>query len=98
MRHPELAPRAGVEAVSRVNVAVAVTDDALASVREVAAACRALGFDHTATLAVAGILLGSVEFEKLAELRAVRGVEAVEVERQWRGWITAKLTCRRLLN
>jgi hypothetical protein len=84
--------------VSRVNVAVAVTDDALASVREVAAACRALGFHHTATLAVVGILLGSVELEKLAALRGVCGVEAVEVERQWPGWVTAKMACPRLLN
>lgn len=96
MRHTKAA--AFADAVSRVNVAVAVADDALGCIREVAAACRALGFEHTATLAVVGILLGSVEFEKLAELRAVRGVEAVEVERQWPGWVTAKVACRRLLN
>lgn len=84
--------------MSRVNVAVAVTDEALDNVLEVAAACRALGFDHTATLAMVGVLLGSVEFEKLAELRAVAGVETVEVERQWPVWVTAKVACRRVLN
>jgi hypothetical protein len=84
--------------VNRVNVAVAVTEDALDNVLEVAAACRALGFGHTATLALVGVLLGSVDSEKLAELRAVPGVETVEVERQWPVRVTVKVGCRRLLN
>ena len=97
MRHAKSATF-GADAVSRVNVAVAVTDDALDCIREVAAACRALGFDQTATLAAVGILMGSVQFEKLADLRAVSGVEAVEVERQWLVGVSVKAGCRRLLN
>jgi len=66
--------------VSRVNVAVAVVDDAQGRIYEVAAACRALGLDHTATLAAVGVLTGSMESEELAKLLAVPGVLAVEVE------------------
>ena len=84
--------------MSRVNVAVAVADDARDSIHEIAAACRALGFDHTATLAVVGILTGSVKFSSVAELRAVPGVMAVEIERQFPARITAKVDYRRLLN
>jgi hypothetical protein len=84
--------------VNRVNVAVAVTDDARAFIYEVAAACRALGFEHTATLSAAGILTGSVEFDKLASLRALPGVMAVEVARQFVWGISARAACRRQLN
>jgi len=66
--------------VSRVNVAVAVVDDAQGRIYEVAAACRALGLDHTATLAAVGVLTGSMESEELAKLLTVPGVLAVEVE------------------
>jgi predicted metallopeptidase len=65
--------------VSRVNVAVAVEDDARGRIYEVAAACRALGLDHTATLTVVGVLTGSMESEDLAKLWAIPGVLAVEV-------------------
>jgi hypothetical protein len=84
--------------VSRVNVAVAVADDARSCIYEVAAACRALGFDHTATLTAVGVLTGSMEFEKLANLRAVPGVVAVEVEREFRSRIIATAECRRRVN
>jgi len=70
----------GSYAVSRVNVAVAVADEAQGSIYEVAAACRALGLDHTATLAMVGVLTGSMESNQLAKLLAVPGVLAVEVE------------------
>jgi hypothetical protein len=76
--------------VSRVNVAVAVADEAQASIYEVAAACRALGLDHTGTLAMVGVLTGSMESNELAKLRAVPGVLAVEVEFKSRSEITAK--------
>jgi len=66
--------------VSRVNVAVAVSDDARGCINEVAAACRALGLCHTATLAGVGVLTGSVELGNVGKLRAVSGVVAVEVE------------------
>jgi hypothetical protein len=84
--------------VSRVNVAVAVADEARSLIDEVAAACRALGFDHTATLPAVGVLTGSVEFEKLANLWAVPGVVAVEVECEFRSRITVRAQCRRRVN
>ena len=66
--------------MSRVNVAVAVSDDARSWINEVAAACRALGLCHTGTLAGVGVLTGSVELGNLRKLWAVTGVVAVEVE------------------
>jgi hypothetical protein len=83
-------PGAGADAVSRVNVAVAVADDACSCIYEVAAACRALGFEHTATLATVGVLTGSMEFERLASLWAVPGVLAVEIECDLASRITAR--------
>ena len=74
--------------MSRVNVAVAVADDAQGRIYEVAAACRALGLDHNATLAMVGVLTGSMEFEDLARLWAIPGVLAVEVEYEFRSGIT----------
>ena len=73
------ATRRGRHAVNRVNVAVA--EDARDCIDEVAAACRAVGLDHTATLTSVGVLTGSVEFATLAKLWAIPGVLAVEVER-----------------
>ncbi len=84
--------------MSRVNVAVAVADDARGCIYEVAAACRALGFDHTGTLTAVGVLTGSVEFERLTTLWAVPGVVAVEVECESPSRITARAQCRRRLN
>lgn len=89
---------AGAEAASRVNVAVAVSDDARSCIYEVAAACRAVGFDHTATLTAVGVFTGSMEFERLGNLRAVPGVMAVEVERDFAPGITPRDECRRRLN
>jgi hypothetical protein len=84
--------------VSRVNVAVAIEDDAQGRIYEVAAACRALGLNHTATLAAVGVLTGSVESDKLAKLLAVPGVLAVEVECDF-GWeITGRTQCRPRVN
>ena len=77
--------------MSRVNIAVAVTDDAQGRIYEVAAACRALGLDHTATLAAVGVLTGSMESAGLAKLLAVPGVLAVEVEYQLSSGITRRL-------
>jgi hypothetical protein len=69
-------------AISRLNVAVAVTDEARAHIGEVAAACRARGFEHTSTLLEVGVLIGSVGWSDLRKLRTVAGVAAVEVERR----------------
>jgi hypothetical protein len=77
--------------VSRVNVAVAVADDAQGRIYEVAAACRALGLDHSATLAVVGVLTGSMESDDLAKLLAVPGVLAVEVECRFRSQVIGRI-------
>ena len=72
--------------MSRVNVAVAVADDAQSRIYEVAAACRALGLAHTSTLATVGVLTGSMESDELAKLFGVPGVLTVEIEcRFWSG-------------
>ena len=66
--------------MSRVNVAIAVAEDARDSIYEVAAKCRALGLEHTSTLPDFGLLLGSVDADSVPQLKAVWGVEAVEIE------------------
>ena len=81
--------RYGSQAVNRINVAVAVADEARGCIYEVAAACRAIGLDHKGTLAVVGILTGSVELGDLAKLWAVPGVVAVEVEAAFQSPVTA---------
>jgi len=82
--------------VSRVKVAVAVEDDAQVRIYEVAAACRALGLRHTATLATVGVLTGSMEAGELVKLRAVPGVLAVEVEEACLPEITVRAQPRRV--
>ena len=84
--------------MSRVNVAVAVADDAQDRIYEVAAACRALGLDHTATLAVVGVLTGSMESGDLRRLWAVPGVLAVEIENGVLSGFTETIPCRRHVN
>ena len=84
--------------MSRINVAVAVADDAQDRIYEVAAACRALGLDHTATIAMVGVLTGSMESGDLRRLWAVPGVLAVEVENGVRSGLTETTPCRRLVN
>jgi hypothetical protein len=67
--------------MSRINVAVALRDDAREWIFEIAAACRALGLKHASTLRNVGVLTGSVEVEDLPKLRAIPGVLAVEPKR-----------------
>jgi len=86
----------GSYAVSRVNVAVAVEDEAQGSIYEVAAACRALGLYHTATLAAVGVLTGSMEANELIKLFGVPGVLAVEVESEFISEIIGTAWRRRL--
>jgi hypothetical protein len=69
--------------VSRLKIAVAVADDARGRLYEVAAACRALGLDHTGTHAGAGLLTGSIESGGLARLLAIPGVLTVEIEHEF---------------
>ena len=66
----------------RVKVAVAIADSARTHIHEVAAACRAAGLEHTATLSEVGLLMGSVLAGDLIRLRDVPGVLAVELERR----------------
>jgi len=71
--------------VSRVNIAIAVVEDARLGIYEVAAACRAFGFEHLSTLPDIGVLTGSAELEMLPRLRRLPGVVAVEIERELEG-------------
>jgi hypothetical protein len=68
----------------RVNVAVAVADELREIICEVAAACRAVGFEHATTLGGIGVFTGSAPVDALADLRGVPGVIAVEVQRPFR--------------
>ena len=79
--------------MSRVNVAVAVEDEAQGRIYEVAAACRALGLAHSTTLAMVGVLTGSMESGDLAKLLAVPGVLAVEVKHELTSEITVQAEC-----
>lgn len=81
--------------MSRVDVAVAVAEDARGRLYEVVAACRALGLEHTATLAAVGVLIGSVEARDLSRLWAVPGVLAVEVKRDFRRSIAGSVRLSR---
>jgi len=65
----------------RINVAIAVAEEARDRIYEVAQVCRALGFAHSSTLPEIGVLIGSAELEGLPRLRAIPGVLAVEIER-----------------
>lgn len=69
--------------MSRVNIAIAVTEDARLRIYEIAANCRALGFEHLSTLADIGVLTGSAELDLLPRIRRLPGVVAVEVEREF---------------
>lgn len=77
--------------MSRLKVAVAVADDARGRIYEVAAACRALGFDQTVMLAAVGLLTGSMESGDLAKLLTIPGVLMVEVEHEFRSGIAATI-------
>jgi len=68
----------------RINVAIAVAEEARDRIYEVAQVCRALGFAHSSTLPEIGVLIGSAEVEGLPKLRAIPGVLAVEMERSLR--------------
>jgi hypothetical protein len=81
----------GSYAVSRVNVAVAVADDAQGRIYEVAAACRAIGLAHRSTLAAIGVLTGSMESGEISKLFEVPGVLAVEIEYDFRSGATRRI-------
>jgi hypothetical protein len=77
-------PRRRDSLLDRANVAIAIAEDARDRIYEIAAACRALGFEHTSTLADVGVLLGSVGVDNLLRLWSVPGIVAVELERGYR--------------
>jgi hypothetical protein len=74
----------GGQSLSRLKIAIAVTEDARDYIHEVAALCRARGFEHTSILEEIGVLLGSVELANIPDLKSVHGVAAVEIERSLR--------------
>jgi hypothetical protein len=77
--------------VSQLKVAVAVADEARTRIEEVAAACRAVGLDHTVTLAGVGLLTGSMESRDLARLLVVPGVLMVEVKHEFQSGVVARI-------
>jgi hypothetical protein len=70
--------------MTRVKVAIAVAEDELRRLHEVAEACRALGFEHDTTLPRVGVLTGAVDVDTLPALRAIPGVVAIEIGRVMR--------------
>jgi hypothetical protein len=74
---------------ARARIAIALTDGAMNRLPEVAAACRALGFEHDSTLRDVGVLTGSAAPGDLPRLRAVPGVLAIETARQARPRVRA---------
>jgi hypothetical protein len=87
---PQPAPghriRVSCRCSNRVSVAVALTDDAVGRIDQIAAACRALGFEHDWILGGVGVFTGSVDREVVGLLRTVPGVLAVETARaRWAG-------------
>ena len=71
-------------AVTRINVAIAVAEEARDRIYDVAAVCRALGFGHTSTLTDIGVMVGWAELDDLPILRSVPGVVAVETQGEFR--------------
>lgn len=67
---------------SRIRIAIALADDAFGRSDDILDACRALGFESDAALTGVGIYTGSIELERVASLRTIAGVAAVELERQ----------------
>ena len=76
--------------MSQLKVAVAVADDARGRIYEVAAACRAVGLDHTVTLAGIGLLTGSMESRDLAKLLTIPGVLMVEIKHEFHPGVAAR--------
>ena len=77
--------------MSQLKVAVAVADEARTRIEEVAAACRAVGLDHTVTLAGVGLLIGSMESRDLSRLLVIPGVLMVEVKHEFQSGVVARI-------
>ena len=77
--------------VRRVDVAIAVGEDAIQRIDEVAVRCQEIGFRCAGTLAGIGIFTGSIEWRALAQLRSIPGVLAVVPKRRSRDrWPSAR--------
>ena len=77
---PDLSRRSN--RMSRLRIAVAVTDDALGRMQEVVHACQMFGFQADSTLPWVGIFTGLIEAGSIGVLRIIPGVAVVEVERE----------------
>jgi hypothetical protein len=64
----------------RVNVAIALAEEACERIEEIAAACRALGLGERARLKGIGVLVGSVRLQDLRRLWSVPEIVAIELE------------------
>jgi len=71
----------------RIRIAIAIADEALDRAGNIMDDCRALGFEAATALTGVGIFTGSIEFDRVASLRTIVGVAAVEIERPT--WIHA---------
>jgi len=80
-RLPARATEPGRPNAGRIRVAVAVADEAIERIDEVAARCQAVGFRRDVTLAGIGVFTGSVELRWLAVLTSIPGVLAVAARR-----------------
>ena len=77
--------------MSRLKIAVAVADNARGRIYEVAAACQAVGLDHTVMLAGIGLLTGSMESRYLAKLLAIPGILMVEVKHEFQSETSGRI-------
>lgn len=67
-----------------MDVMVSMTDSGVEDVSTVVAALRAAGLAVADVKAAIGIVLGSVDDDRLDDLRAVPGVDAVEPQERFR--------------
>ena len=75
-RHPSSLRSPG----ERVNIAIALAEEARGRLEEVAATCSALGLAECARLTGIGILVGSVSLRNLRRLWSVPEIVAIELE------------------
>lgn len=67
--------------MARVNLTVAITEDCLDDILEVAQKLRAAGMDVAQILDTVGVITGSTESTNIKLLSNVAGVESVEAAR-----------------
>jgi hypothetical protein len=69
--------------MSRVSVSLSVSDDRIDQFPDVVDRARAAGLDVWQELDLIGVVSGTIEEERLEELRRIPGVAAVEPEREF---------------